>query len=176
MKIIGAKVEAVQPRQRLFHRGGVGDFLVKRFGVLDGEGAVHLFQPRLHPKEGGEAVQHVDIGDIIVVDVEGRLSARLQGVKKADLELLHLIQMGGEFGTVEAGLGLLQVLRVGQFPLPGGLRDLQADIAFQRVAGQHDLGTARVVHHKVEDARVVVVEIAKSRQAGGAFPHPAEEE
>ena len=53
-------------------------------------------------------------------------------------------------------------LDIGQLPLPRRLRDLARDVAVQRVARQHDLGTARIVEHQVEHARVVVMEIAKT--------------
>ena len=177
LEIGGARqVEAIEPRQRLFHATRIGDLVCQRFGVLHGQGGIDRLKPGIHPQKGGKPVQHTDVGDIVVIDVKGRLAGGLQRAQQADLKGLHLIKVGFEFQRVEAGLGLFQVLGIGQLPLAGGLGDLEADVAFHGVAGQHDLGAARIGDQQIKDAGVVIVEIAKASQTGRAFAHAAQKQ
>ena len=73
--------------------------------------------------------------------------------------------MGAELIGIEDGLRHLLRLHIGQFPLPGGLRDLPTDIAVDRVAREHDLGAALILDDLIENTRIVVVEIAEAAQS-----------
>ena len=54
-----------------------------------------------------------------------------------------------KFAGVELCLRGLMRLYVGQFPLPCGLRDFPTDVAFNRIAGQDDLGAACIVEDRL---------------------------
>ena len=56
------------------------------------------------------------------------------------------------------------MLRLGQFPLVGLLGNLPAHLAFGRIAGEDDLGAARIVENPIQNARIVIVEVAKSSE------------
>jgi hypothetical protein len=66
------------------------------------------------------------------------------------------------------------MLHIGQFPLAGRRRDLAADIAFDRVARQDDLGAARSGNTMIEHAGIVIVEEPEPRPAIRLHPHRAQ--
>ena len=165
------QVEAVEPRQCGGDRLRILDLVGNFFGVLLLQLVIQRLKPRRHAEEGRKTVQDGDVGHVFVVDPERGLSRNLQCMQKRDLEGLQAGDMGLELGPVEERLGAAQLFRVGQLPLAGGLRDLPADIAFDRIARQDDLGTGAVGHHRIEDARVVVVEITEARQSRCLVAH-----
>ena len=137
----------------------------QRFGVLLFQRVIDGFQPPLDPEKGGKTIQHLDRAEIVIVQHECGLARGLQGVQHPQLKGLRRGQMGGEFIGVEAcGCGF-QAPGIGQFPLAGGAGDFPADIAVDRVAGQDDLGHARIGQHDVGHAGIVVVKEAETGQA-----------
>ena len=94
----------------------------------------------------------------------------MQGIEQLGLKLLKRINMGLELRDIECRARILALGNIGQFPLPRFLGDLPADIAFQGVAGQDDLGAARIVQQRVQYAWVMIMEIAKATEAVGLGP------
>ena len=156
------QVEAIDARKRRLHRGIVLDLVGDVFGVLLLQLVIQRLKPGIDAQPSGQTVDHVKVLDILVIHIKRSLAAGLQPIHQADLEGLQILKMRFEFGRIKAGAGGLDVLGIGQFPLASRLRDLPADIAVDRVAGQDDLGAARIVHHRVKDARVMVVKVAKA--------------
>ena len=158
------QVEPVEPRQRRLHPREIRDLRLQRLGVLHFQGLGQLVEPPRDAQPIRETVEHLDRLRILIIDIEGRLSRALQRVLQRHLKLLQPLQMGLELLRVEARRRGFAVLRVAQLPLAGGARDHQADIALDRVAGQHDLRAFRIVHEDGEHPRIVIVEIAAAVQ------------
>ena len=170
-----AGLEPVHPGKGLLHLFGVRHLVADRLGVLFLEPGVQCAQPRRNPEKPCEAVQHIEVQHIGIVDIERGLPGDLQLAQQMHLKILHGAAAVLKFVDIKAGAGRAQVAGVGQPPLIRLDRDFPADVAFQRVAGQDDLGAGAVVEHEVGHAGVVVVEIAKTRDAVGLRPHGAQE-
>ena len=166
-----AKIEPVQPGQPRGHFGRIGHQRFKRFGVLLLHPVVQRFQPARNAQERGQPVQNLQIADIVISDVERGLAGGLQPAQDLHLECLQRLDMGGEFRCVKMRQRLAPAPCIAQLPLARRPRDLERDIAFQRVARQHDLGAAPVGQAARQNPRIVIMKEPKARKPPGRGLH-----
>ncbi len=158
-------IERVDPRQSRSHGARVPDLFIRRGGILCLCPGADRGRERAAAEKGVETGNHLVVAQVVVVEMKGRLARELKRSAHPLAKPGPGLQKAVELRRVEAHPPAPGRAEVAQPPLPGLARDLERQVAVERIARQNDLGTARVGKHRPDCPLVMAVEDAEARDA-----------